>query len=181
MSPFTDALCQAEDSTMPCCISELHQALIFAAVQADCVLSLLLSVLQYVFLTPLLLIFFSSLSRLVLINILCWNSHSSRQKWNMGCWFHHMAPLCLINFMNIELTDVFRTKCCGSMPKMVQISSCIFSWLSTFWKSAEPRECLNDTQHMVLLCIDRHSPELVGYIAPPLLHWNATAHCILPT
>jgi len=114
-------------STMPCCISELQQALIFAAIQADCVLSLLLFVLQYVFLTPLLLIFFSSLSRLVLLNILCWNSHSSRQKWNMGCWFHHMAPLCLINFMNIELTDVFRTKCCGSKPKMVQISSGILN------------------------------------------------------
>jgi len=51
-----------------------------------------------VFDTLLLSILFSNLSRLVLLNILCWNSKVAN--------FHQVAPLCVIKLINVELRRV---------------------------------------------------------------------------
>jgi len=60
----------------------------------------------------LLLMLFSHLSILVLLNILCWNSRSRRRKRNPGFWlsFRQVTPLRVINLMRLELADVFRAK-----------------------------------------------------------------------
>jgi len=69
--------------------------------------------------TLLLAILFRNLARLLLLNILCWNSSSSRWKRNPGRWLSPGGAICVIKLMNIELesTDVFTTKRCWRVLK----------------------------------------------------------------
>jgi len=66
-----------------------------------------------------------------LLNIFCWTSlgiHivSKIQVVN----FRHVAPLCMINLMNTESTNVCRIRWCWRMPKIMNISSGI---LKIYW------------------------------------------------
>ena len=69
--------------------------------------------------TLLLSILFSNLARLVLLYILCWNSHKYQLlKSHLGCWLlpGRGEPLCVTKLVTIELTDVFWTKRRWTVP-----------------------------------------------------------------
>jgi len=93
------------------------------------------------FSTLLLSILFSNLARLVLLNILRWNSRSSRQIVTRVADFRHVAPLCVTKWMNAELIAVLRRRCWWSILKLMQIGSGVVkTWairrslvVSVFW------------------------------------------------
>jgi len=76
----------------------------------------------------LLLILFSSLSRLLVLNIsyiLCWNSRSSRWKRNPGCWLSPGSATLCYKLDEIRVR-MFRTKGRCSVRKMVQTVSVVY-------------------------------------------------------
>ena len=92
----------------PCCMSSLQQNSFLLFRQT--VDSLYLSSFDKM----LLLILFSNLSRLVLHNILCWNSHSSRRKINPSCWLSLGGATMCCKF------DEFRVNKCVQSKKSLK-------------------------------------------------------------
>jgi len=107
---------------MPRCISSLQDAqhLLLLKQTVDC---RYLPIFRYTAAVEGFL--FSNLSRLVLLNIfteisiglLVVESHIRVAD------FRQVVPLCVITPMRLELTVVFRTKHCSSLPKIMQIDS----------------------------------------------------------